>query len=88
MEVIRYAHNDRVTCKCCNKSKMIRSDSGTIDRHCTLKNYTVNGFGYCNEGQEKQCTLCCNKKLPADTFPCILCAELKEKPYFGILIEE
>jgi hypothetical protein len=38
--------------------------------------------------EERKCIDCIRYKEDPSSFPCILCAELKEKPYFVSMFEE
>jgi len=75
-------------CITCVHGEQKRAEDFTIQTFCKKENRFVFKGGYCYEIQEKQCTLCVNKKRPADTFPCNLCADTLRKPYFGIEVEE
>ena len=73
---------------CVNSEQRRKDEDNTLQTFCKKENRFVFKGGYCHEMEVKQCTLCVNKKLDAQSFPCILCADLPRKPYFGILIEE
>lgn len=71
-------------CKTCStsqyKSKII---PGMVKYFCGDEDtYGVDGFHSCENWSERQCTLCVRENEEADTFPCVICAELAEKPYF------
>jgi hypothetical protein len=69
-------------CEVCAKGKVKRSDSGTIDTHCLPRQKQVSGFesAYCNEFQDRQCTMCEFESGNYDR--CNICLGLEGKIYF------
>ena len=69
-------------CGICEKVEFRTLGNGMQKLLCRGEGDGVNAFHSCENFEDRQCTLCQDEKSAADEFPCLICAELKEKPYF------
>ena len=70
------------TCGICEKVEFKTLGSGMQKLLCRGEGDGVNAFHSCDNFGDRQCTLCRAEKSAADQFPCSLCADLEDKPYF------